>query len=185
MKIVAIVGSPRLGGNTDYLTDAALEEAAKCGVEVEKITLSDYEIKPCTGHEKCAAYKRCLKLDDAPAILDKFQQADGIILATPVYYYNVTAQMKAFIDRNYFIYKKEQPYRAKAAGIIVIAEESGIEDTVNTLKRFLGEMKIDEKDLFIASGYVSRIGDAGKNPQLIECARQMGRQLAQRLMQQV
>jgi len=181
LKIVVINGSPRLNGNTSYLVDVALEEATGLGVDVEKITLSQYDVKPCLGHEECASYKKCLQDDDAAVILNKFQQADGVILATPVYYYNVSAQMKAFIDRNYFIYKKEQSYSARAAGIIIVAEEEGIEETLVSLKLFAKEFGVDKEKLFIASGYASRIGDVEKNPQLIEDARILGRKMAESL----
>jgi multimeric flavodoxin WrbA len=158
-----------------------LEEAAGLGVGVEKITLSQYDIKPCLGHEVCASYKKCLQNDDTALILDSFREADGVILATPVYYYNVSAQMKAFIDRNYFIYKKEQQYKARAAGIIVVAEKEGIEETLVTLELFAKELAVAEGKLFVASGYASLIGDIKKNPQLIEDARKLGRKMAQNL----
>ena len=181
MKIVAINGSPRLNGNTSYLLDTALEEAAGLGMDVEKINLNQCEVKPCLGHDECASYKECLQNDDTKVILDKFREADGVILATPVYYYNVSAQMKAFIDRNYFIYKKEQHYKARTAGIIIVAEQEGIEETLDTLKLFTREFGLDKTNLFIASGYASRIGDIIENPQLIDDARRLGRKIAESL----
>ena len=104
MKLLAIVGSPRLNGNTDYLTGQALEEAARLGVETEKIILSQHKVEPCLGHDDCASFDTCVLKDDAAWILESLCEADGVILATPVYYYNASAQMKAFIDRNYFLY---------------------------------------------------------------------------------
>jgi multimeric flavodoxin WrbA len=105
MKILAIVGSPRPKGNTSYLVDCALEDAADHGIETEKIILSQYKVNPCQGHDNCSSFSSCKQDDDVPWILDKFCNADGIILGSPVYYYNMTAQMKAFIDRNYFLYR--------------------------------------------------------------------------------
>ena len=181
MKIVAINGSPRLEGNNSYLVDAALEEAQKLGVDTEKITISQHEIKPCLGHQECASYEKCLQNDDGAEVLEKFRQADGVILATPVYYYDISAQLKTFIDRNHFIYKKEQKYNAKTAGIIIVAEKEGIEETLVTLELFAREFGLDKENLFIASGYANLIGDIKKNPQLVEAARQLGRKMAQRL----
>jgi multimeric flavodoxin WrbA len=63
------------------------------------VILSELEIKPCVGHDDCSAYKECPQNDDMNLLLNKFLEAEGIILATPVYWYNVTAQMKTFIDR--------------------------------------------------------------------------------------
>ncbi len=181
MKIVAIVGSPRLKGNTNYLIDRALEETAKLGVENEKIVLSQYEVNPCLGHDDCASFKSCLQQDDTGWILDKFREADGVILATPVYYYNVSAQMKAFIDRNYFLYKHDQQYKARVVGIIIVAEQEGIEDTLHTLKQFTDEFDVGEDRIFIACGYANKIGDAEKNSPLVEEAKRLGRQMAEGL----
>ena len=123
-----------------------------------------------------------MQQDDAGWILDKFREADGVIMATPVYWYNVSAQMKAFIDRNYFPYKHDQKYRARAVGIIVVAEQEAIEDALHTLKQFVDWcFNITGDRLFVASGYANRIGDAGKNAQLVAAASKLGRQMAESL----
>jgi len=183
VKLVAIVGSPRPKGNTNYLVDQALEEAVKLGVQTEKLVLSKYKVKPCLGHEDCASLDSCRQKDDTGLILDKFCQADGVILGSPVYYYNVSAQMKAFIDRNYFLYKHDRKSGARAVGIIVVAEQEGIEDTLHTMKQFAAEsFDIGEERQFIVTGYASRLGDAGKNLPLVEASRTLGRQMAECLI---
>lgn len=182
MKLLAIVGSPRLKGNTNYLVDQALEEAAKLGSQTEKLVLSQYEVNPCLGHEDCASFDSCLQKDDAGWILDRFCAADGVILATPVYWYNVSAQMKAFIDRNYFLYKHDRKYRARAVGIIVVAEVEGIEDTLHTLNQFVDwSFDIGEDKRLIVSGYASKPRDAKNNLPLMEEARKLGRQMVESL----
>ena len=179
MKLLAIIGSPRPNGNTNYLVDQALEEAARLGIQTEKIILSQYKVNPCLGHDNCASFDSCQQKDDAVWILDKFREADGVILATPVYYYNVSAQMKAFIDRNYFFYKHDQKYKAGAAGIIIVAEQEGIEDTLHTLKQFADELNVKRDRMFIVSGYANKPGDAKKNFPLVEEAQKLGRQMAE------
>ena len=182
MKLLAIVGSPRPEGNTNYLVEQALGEAAKLGAQTEKLILSQYEVNPCLGHEDCASFDSCQQKDDAGWILDRFCEADGVILATPVYYYNVTAQMKAFIDRNYFLYKKDRRSQARAVGIIVVAEKEGIEDTLYALKQFVDwSFNVDENRRFIASGYAGKLGDAQNNLPLAEEARKLGRQIVESL----
>jgi len=181
LKILAIVGSPRLKGNTNYLVDQALEEAEKLGAQTEKIVLSQYEVNPCLGHDNCASFESCLQKDDACWILDRFRKADGVILATPVYYYNVTAQMKAFIDRNYFLYKHDQKYRAKAVGIIIVAEKEAIEDTLHTLRQFTDEFSVEKNRIFITCGYASRIEDVKNDLPLLEDARKLGKQMVESL----
>ena len=178
MKLFAIVGSPRLEGNTNYLVEQALGEAAKLGARTEKLVLSQYEVNPCLGHEDCASFDSCLQEDDTGWILDKFCEADGVILATPVYWYNVPAQMKAFIDRNYFPYQHGFKYKAKAVGIIVVAEMEGIEDTLHTLNQFVDfSFSIKKGRKFIVSGYAHKLGEVRNNSALVEKARQLGRQM--------
>ena len=182
MKIMAIVGSPRLKGNTNILVDSTLEEAAKLGVDTKKIILSQYDIRPCLGHDDCSSFESCTQKDDVNWILDEFLDADGVILATPVYWYNVSAQMKTFIDRNYFPYKHDMKYKARAVGIIVVAEMEAIEDTLHTLNQFVDWcFDIKESGKFTVSGYAHTEGEVRRKPDLIEDARQLGRQMVRYL----
>ncbi len=181
MKILAIAGSPRTKGNTNHLVDRALEEITKLGIDTEKIALSQYQVNPCLGHDECASYQSCAQKDDAGWILDRFRAADGLILATPVYYYNVSAQMKAFLDRNYWCYKHDLKYEARTVGNIAVADEIGIEDTVYTLKQFAKEMEVSDEGIFTATGYAKEIGDAVKNLSLVEEARELGKRMARYL----
>ena len=181
MKILAIVGSPRLKGNTNCLVDQALETISSFGADTEKIILSQYEVNPCLGHDDCTSFDSCFQKDDTVWILDKFREADGIILATPVYYYNVSAQMKAFIDRNYFLYMHNQKYKTRAVGIIVVAGQIGIEDTLHTLGQFVDELDVNSDDIFILTARANRIGDVEKNFQLLEEARNLGKKIMEHL----
>ena len=103
MKILGFMGSPRIGGNTDVLLDRALAGAREAGAEVEKIILAQLEISPCDGCDGCEADGECTQADDMVPLYDKIRQADGIILATPIYWWGPTAQMKTFLDRWYAI----------------------------------------------------------------------------------
>ena len=180
MKIVAIVGSPRPGGNTSYLVDQALQEAATHGVETEKIILTQYRVNPCQGHEDCASFSACRQDDDAPWILDKFSTADGLILGSPVYYYNMTAQMKAFVDRNYFLYTHEISLGAFCAGLIVVGGGAGVEHTVSALERFLKlSADIPGDRILTLTGYASQPGEIRNNSALVEQARNLGGRMAE------
>jgi multimeric flavodoxin WrbA len=182
MNIIAFVGSPRLGGNTDILVDQALEEAAKLGVLTEKIVLSEYKVAPCLGHDECGSFESCVQKDDTSWLLKKFCEADGVILATPVYYYNVTAQLKAFMDRNYFLYMHNRKSQAKAVGIIVVAQSEGIEDTVHTLKRYINEsFNIPKDKILELHGYAYELDKAKNNPQLVKRAQEFGRKIFESL----
>lgn len=99
MKLLAILGSPRKGGNTDILTERVLDGAREAGLETESIALRTRKIAPCIGCEKCWQIdaRPCAFKDDMP--YDAIAAADVLLFATPVYWYAPTAIMKAFIDR--------------------------------------------------------------------------------------
>jgi len=184
MKIVAIVGSPRPKGNTSLLVDEVLKGAAECGVETEKIVLGEYKVNPCLGHDNCSSFAKCKQEDDVPWILEKYCQADGVILGSPVYYYNMTAQMKAFVDRNYFLYRHDITPRATCAGLVVVGGGAGLDHTVRALRRFL-KLSFDVSDdrLVTLTGYASKVGDVKNKQPLLEEARKLGRRLAEMLDQ--
>jgi multimeric flavodoxin WrbA len=99
MKILAISASPRKGGNSDVLCDQFLKGAGEAGHETEKISLSDKRLNPCTGCYGCGKTNACVIQDDMAEILQKLIEADVVVLATPVYFYSMDAQMKMMIDR--------------------------------------------------------------------------------------
>ncbi len=183
MYILAVVGSPRLDGNTNYLVDQALQKATNLGARTEKIILSEHKVNPCFGHRNCSEFDSCVQQDAGIWILQKFCEADGIILATPVYYYDVSAWMKIFIDRNYFLYRHGNKCQAKAVGIIVVAGGAGIEDTLHTLNRFVNasSFNIAGDKRFVVTGYASDPGDVKNNHKLIREASDLGRQIVEGL----
>ena len=100
MKNVLIISSsPRRHGNSDLLCDRFAKGAEESGNNVEKIFLKDKNISYCTGCGVCNTTHRCVIKDDMAEILDKMVNADVIVLATPVYFYSMAAQMKTLIDR--------------------------------------------------------------------------------------
>jgi len=185
LKIVAIVGSPRPKGNTDILVDAALEEAAARGCEVEKVMLCKHQIEGCRGHDRCHTYEKCLIKDDIPMILDKFSTADGTILATPVYYYNMTAQMKTFVDRNYFLYTHGIRLKSKCMGLIVVAGGGGDDITIRALRRCFGLQGGNTPENWLeVTGYASELGAMKNNPEYIAKARELGKKMAEKIGKQ-
>ena len=99
MKILGILGSPRVGGNSDILLDQALAGAKDAGAEVEKIILCQKKISGCLNCDKCNETGVCAIRDDMPEIHKKILEADVIIHSCPVYFWAMTAQMKAYLDR--------------------------------------------------------------------------------------
>lgn len=99
-KVLIISSSPRKGGNSDLLCDEFARGAAETGHEVEKIRLAEKKVGYCTGCYACRKLKKCAQNDDANDLVEKMLSADVIVLATPVYFYSMDAQLKALIDRS-------------------------------------------------------------------------------------
>lgn len=95
MKVIGIVGSPRINGNTEIATAHALKAIAEEGLDTELIRLAGLDIKPCTGCMACTKEEKCSIEDDLFPVYLKMKKADGIILASPVYYGSATALIKA------------------------------------------------------------------------------------------
>lgn len=139
MKNVLILSSsPRRGGNSDTLCDEFLRGANDAGHSVEKIFLSDKKINYCTGCSICSMHgKPCPQKDDMPEILEKMVAADIIVMATPVYFYTMSAQMKTLIDRCCGRYTE---MKGKKFYFMVTAAEdnqSRMERTIDTFQGFL------------------------------------------------
>ena len=100
MNILIISGSPRKGGNTDLLVDAFARGASEHH-HVDIIFVRDYKVNPCFGCNACFNKEDhiCAQKDDMPAIYEKMSRADMLVIASPVYFYGISAQLKAVIDR--------------------------------------------------------------------------------------
>ena len=101
MKIISINGSRRKKGNTALLIQSLLKPVEQTGAHVESIFLGDYNIGACTGCEGCSKSWECVIKDDFQALIEMMDAADGVVLASPTYWYTVTSDMKRFIDRCY------------------------------------------------------------------------------------
>lgn len=103
-KVLILSSTPRKGGNSDILCDAFAYGAREAGNEVEKIRVADLKIGYCTGCYACQKTGICAIKDDARGVIDKMMAADVIVLASPVYFYTICAQLKALIDRTVVIF---------------------------------------------------------------------------------
>lgn len=100
-NVLILSGSPRKGGNSDLLCDEFMKDALESGNQVEKIFLRSKKVAPCNACYFCKQNGgQCAIKDDMAEILDKMQAADVIVMASPVYFYSIDAQMKAVIDRS-------------------------------------------------------------------------------------
>ena len=124
MKVVGISGSPRKGGNTECLLDECLKEFAEHGWLVSTFYMSEKIIKPCSGCETCVENGTCvINDDDANLLFSEPADCDAVIIGSPVYYRNVTAQLKAFFDRT-FAYG-QSVLEGKPGGAIAVGSGEG------------------------------------------------------------
>ena len=110
-KVVVISTSLRAGSNSDALADKFIEGAVAAGNDVEKISLIGKDIRFCRGCLACQRLGRCVIDDDANAIMQKVLNADVICWATPIYYYEMSGQMKVLIDRMNAMYPLDYKFR--------------------------------------------------------------------------
>ncbi|MCJ7606028.1 MAG: flavodoxin family protein [Dehalococcoidales bacterium] len=99
MKVLGIMGSPRIKSNTDLLLDEALKGAASAGAEVEKLVIDRLNITACKEIYQCSKDGTCPLRDDMTGLYDKILEADAVIAASPIFFYTVSAQMMQFISR--------------------------------------------------------------------------------------
>jgi multimeric flavodoxin WrbA len=138
IRVLAIVGSPRIGGNTEILAGEALRAAAEEGAEIEMVRLAEREVKPCDACLTCRVTRDCRIKDGFQEVFDKMVEADGIILATPVYFGSATPQIMALLDRaGYLSMARGRVFENKVGGAIVVARRAGHNFTLAQLLFFL------------------------------------------------
>ncbi len=126
MKILAISGSPRKGGNTETLLRVAISVLEDKGIKTEFITLADKKILPCNVCTACSKEPRCIIEDDFDPIFRAMLDSDGFILGSPVYFGSATAEIVALLDRaGYVAHKHGNLFSHKVGGPIVVARRTG------------------------------------------------------------
>ena len=134
MKVLAISGSPRKGGNTDQLLNVALEVLEEKGIETEFITLAGKKLLTCTACMGCKNNPQCVLDDDFGPIFTAMLEADGILIGSPVYFGSATAEIKALLDRaGYVSCYNGNLFDRKVGGPVVVARRAGQNFTVAQL----------------------------------------------------
>lgn len=118
-RIVVIVGSVRRGGNTELLARAFADGIGR-NHQVELVSVADYKIHPCCGCNQCFSSEgnRCVQKDDMTVFYEKLSQADTVVIASPVYFYGISAQLKALVDRLHTPMRNE--FAIKRLGLILV-----------------------------------------------------------------
>lgn len=176
-KVLILSSSPRRGGNSDTLCDEFLRGTLEAGHKGEKIFLRDKTVNYCTGCSTCSLYRKpCPQKDDAAEIIEKMLAADVIVMATPVYFYTMSAQMKTLIDRCCGRYTE---ITNKEFYFIVAAAEDNKEKMLRTVDTFQGFLDCLENPVTKGTIFglgVWNMGEIRDNPALKE-AYEMGKQV--------
>ena len=174
-KILIISSSPRKGGNSDLLCDEFIRGASEAGHKTEKVFLRDKNIHYCIGCGVCNSTAKCVQSDDMEQILDSMVEADVIVLATPVYFYTMDAQLKTLIDRTVPRYTE---MRNKEIYYIMTAADEEIEHMQKTVESLRG-FTMDCLDGAVEKGIIYGVGAWNKGeildtPAMVQ-AYQMGK----------
>ena len=173
MKILVLVGSPRKGGNTDLLARSFAEGAGQRH-SVEIVSVAEYQVRPCIGCEACKRREgnTCFQQDDMPAIYAKFAEADMVVAASPVYFYGISAQLKALIDRLHTPLRKT--FHIKKAALLLAAAAKGpvnlptVFDSIKLQYQLIIDFFKIENAGMVLAGCVDRPGDIAGSPALQE-----------------
>jgi len=183
MKVVGIVCSSRMGGNTEILVQEALAGARAGGAETELLTLGGKDIKPCDGCLSCEKTGKCHIEDDMQLIYKKMLNSDGIIIGTPVYFWSMSGQAKVLIDRTYALRHPHLMLANKVAGAIAVAARQGTVSTLNVFQRYFASNHMFTADL--VEGLASEKGAAIKDKRGMKSVYEMGRQIVSLIKQQL
>jgi len=195
LKVIGISGSPRCGGNTDVLLECFSEGIASTGVQTETVFLRDYFIQPCLACEKCRKDEICTGIKDGMHLLyPKILESRGLVLGSPTHNYNVTAIVKAFIDRLYpfFEFSDDRPRKyssrmadqGRKAIVFSVSEQDEMGEIGFTLEAMgypLTALGYEVVDDFSVTGFFDR-GAVRADQKLLELAAEKGQQLAHILL---
>ncbi len=183
MKVLAINGSARKDGNTSLLVNTVFEELNKEGIETEMVQLSGQIMEPCKACWACSGKKNCVhKKDLFQEIFKKMTQADGIILGSPVYTANMSANMQALLERALVVTdmnRSENLFAHKVGAAVTAARRGGALSTLDSMNHFfmLQNMFVVGSSYWpIAYGQMP--GDVQSDGEGLETMRNLGRNMA-------
>jgi multimeric flavodoxin WrbA len=185
-KVLGIMGSPRKKSNTDLLLDAALQGASQEGAEVEKIAVYDLQISPCREIYACTRDGNCPIRDDMQSLYDKLSRADHIVFASPIFFYGITSQAKAVVDRcqalwarRYVLDTLKEDDRIRKGIFISVGATKGkrlFDGAVLTVKYFFDAVGVKYAGDLLLRGIEGK-AQIRENPQALGDAFKLGRKL--------
>jgi len=186
VKVLGIMGSPRRQSNTEILLDRALAGAKEAGAEVEKVLVSQLKISPCLEIYACRKDGNCAIKDDMQSLYDKLLEADHIIFASPIFFYGITSQAKAVVDRCQALWirrhvlgiGKENNRERRGAFISVGATRGAklFDGAVLTVKYFFDAIGVKYAGDLLVRG-VDNKGQIKEHPAVLDDAFRLGQEL--------
>ena len=180
-RVLVFKGSPRENGNSSTLADRAAEGAVAAGAEVEVFSLHRMDIRPCDACDTCQETGVCVLKDDMQSLYPKLTQAEAIVIATPIYWFTMSAQTKLFIDRWYGLESPQgNPLKGKQFGLLLTYGDtdpysSGAINAIRTFQDMLRYLGANLRGMVYGSAM--DVGDVQKQPDLMERAYKLGEKL--------
>ncbi|MDD3646932.1 MAG: flavodoxin family protein [Candidatus Dojkabacteria bacterium] len=190
MKILAINGSHRKGGNTEILLKEALGSCQKAGAEIELIQLADMKIEYCAAHgSDFCKNEGCIYKDGLEEIFGKMVESGAIIVGSPVYMGSVTGKLKTFMDRSVILRRKNFSLKNKVGAAVAVGgcQGGGQEYVIRDIHNFflIHSMTVvsDGVDTahFGVTGVGGGVGDVRKDKAALEVARNLGKRVVEEL----
>ena len=184
MNVLGIMGSPRLKGNSDLLLDEALRGAQGKGAEVEKIIVDKLKIAPCREYYGCLKDGRCVIRDDMDDVYPKILGADVVIVATPIFFYTVSAQMMLLISRCQALWSRKYILKnldipVKKGTFIAVGATKGanlFNGPKLTINYFFKAINAEYTDELLVRG-VDKRGEIKDHPDSLAAAYELGKKL--------
>lgn len=187
MKVIAFNGSPRVGGNTELLLNAAIEPVKNRGQEVKVFRLNLMKIKPCQDCGGCEKTGLCIIKDDMEEIYKAIREAERFILASPVFFFGLSAQLKSMIDRcqsfwceKYLLKRPITPGPLGRKGLLLLVggmkNNIGIQCSEATAKAFFRTISVPEHEILSFTGIDAK-GAILEHPTALKEASQAGERL--------
>lgn len=176
-KIIVLVGSMRKGGNTDLIAQSFAKGAGENN-EVEIISVADYKVNPCIGCNSCFTREgnNCFQDDDMKIIYEKLKSADMLVIASPVYFYGISAQLKAIIDRLHTPMRNSFHIKKLALLLVGAASLPELFDSIKMQYQLvLNYFKLEDAGMVLVRG-VNNIGDI-KNTDALSEAYNLGKSI--------
>jgi len=186
IKVLGIMGSPRRHSNTEMLLDKALEGAKEKGAEVEKVLVSKLKVSPCLELYECRKDGKCPIKDDMRRFYEKLMEADHVVFASPIFFYGITSQAKAIVDRCQALWMRKHVLgmgkddkRIRKGVFISVGATRGeklFEGAILTVKYFFDAINVEYYGNLLIKG-VDGKAEIKQHPSALQDAFRLGQEL--------